>query len=101
MLLRRFELSSDEWEAIRIVSLWLATFQQATTIMSSSKASSSLSQVLAAFLGLRDSIVHNMEDIPQGTHEELRRGLVEARGKLTDYLTKLSSSPYYMWAASA
>src|SRR5262245_32644031 len=82
--MRKHELQDEDWEAIALVALWLKSFRSATTQMSTTK-SPMLSWTHAIFRGLQDSLAENLRSLPQHTPAPLRRGLLKAHRKLSDY----------------
>lgn len=90
-------LSAAEWDAITLVTEWLKPFRDATTRMSAAR-SPTLSTVYVVFRQLEDSILSILSTLPEGTPVELRRGLLNAHRKLSDYYRKFDKSPFYTWA---
>jgi hypothetical protein len=78
---------------------WLKVFRSATTEMSRTKQSM-LSTTHAVFRGLQDHLRLIIKTLPDSTPPRLKRGLLEAHRKLSDYYYKSDESPYYTWAAS-
>lgn len=59
-----------------------------------------LSTVHTIFRGLQDHISEILHKLPDSTLRQLRIGLVEAHGKLSEYYAQSDESPFYTWAAS-
>ncbi|KZP07868.1 hypothetical protein FIBSPDRAFT_914394 [Athelia psychrophila] len=78
--LQAFELSTDDWLAISLVTNWLKSFHSATTQMSTTNT------------GLKQ-----LSELPLSAPPVLKMALVKAHRKLSDYYTKLDDSPYYIW----
>ena len=95
--IRKHELQDEDWDAIEIVALWLKSFRSATTQMSTTKQPM-LSWIHAIFRGLEDSLAANLRSLPNNI-PSLRRGLLKAHRKLSDYYGKSDESPYYTWAS--
>ena len=96
--LRKHELQDEDWEAIALVAQWLKSFRSATTQMSTTKHPM-LSWTHAIFRGLQDSLADSLRLLPNNTPASLRRGLLNAHRKLSDYYRKSDESPYYTWAS--
>lgn len=96
--IRKFELDDTDWETIKMVSDWLKAFRTATTEMSTTKKPM-LSKTLAVFRGLQETIRKILTNLPYSADPCLRRGLVDAHAKLSDYYYKFDESSYYTWAA--
>jgi hypothetical protein len=96
--LRKHELQDEDWEAIKLVAHWLKSFRSATTQMSTTKRPM-LSWTHAIFRGLQDSLAQDLRSLPNNTPPALRRGLLKAHRKLSDYYGKSDESPYYTWAS--
>ncbi|KAJ6573135.1 hypothetical protein DFH09DRAFT_916226, partial [Mycena vulgaris] len=96
--LRQLELSDADWNAIGLVPDWLKVFRSATTDMSRTKHSM-LSVTHAIFRGLQDHLRQIIHDLSDSAPPRLKRGLLEAHRKLSDYYYKSDASPYYLWAA--
>jgi hypothetical protein len=77
---------------------WLQTFREATTQMSTTKRSM-LSTTHAVFRGLQDDIKTILRELPDHVDPVLKKGLIEAHRKLSDYFMKFDKSDYYHWAA--
>jgi hypothetical protein len=92
------ELNSEEWKALNYVKSWLQSFREATVQMSTTKKSM-LSSTHAVFMGLQEEIKEIIKGLPQDVDPALKKGLVEAHRKLSDYFTKFDQSDYYHWAA--
>ncbi|KAJ3004761.1 hypothetical protein NUW54_g4661 [Trametes sanguinea] len=96
--LRSFEMASDDWEAIEIVTQWLRLYRDATTEMSTTKQAT-LSEVHTVFKGLQDHVRACLRDLPSGAAPALRTGLLAAHQKLSDYYFIYNGSPFYTWAS--
>jgi hypothetical protein len=96
--LRKHELQDEDWEAIALVAQWLKSFRSATTQMSTTKRPM-LSSTHAIFRGLQDSLTESLRSLPNDTPTLLRRALLNAHRKLSDYYGKSDESPYYTWAS--
>lgn len=96
--LRNDELSEADWKAISLVSDWLKSFRLATTQMSATKTPM-LSTTLAIFRGLQHSLKDILRKLPNDIAPEIKKGLVDAHYKLSDYFTKFDESPFYTWSA--
>ena len=96
--LRKHELQDEDWEAIALVAQWLKSFRSATTQMSTTKRPM-LSSTHAIFRGLQDSLADSLRSLPNDTPTLLRRALLNAHRKLSDYYGKSDESPYYTWAS--
>jgi len=92
------ELNSNKWKALNYVKSWLQSFWEATVQMSTTKKSM-LSSTHAVFMGLQEEIKEIIKGLPQDVDPALKKGLVEAHWKLSDYFTKFDQSDYYHWAA--
>lgn len=95
--LRHLELSSTEWDAIKIITDWLLLFRQATEHMSSTKQVT-LSAVHAVFHSLQDHLKASIRKLPDDAPAQIRTGLIKAYTKLADYHSHFDQSPYYLWA---
>jgi hypothetical protein len=96
--LHAFEISSADWESIKLVTSWLKSFRQATTEMSATKVPM-LSTTHAIFRGLQDDIKTILRDLPNSVSPKIKLGLVDAHRKLSDYYYRFDESPFYTWAA--
>ena len=96
--LGQFELSPEDWEAIRLVTNWLEKFQSATIQMSATKHAT-LSSIHAIFRGLQEQLQEDIASLPQTTPSRLCTTLINAHLKLSDYYYKFDQSPYYIWAS--
>lgn len=96
--LRDLELSDADWKAIELVTEWLKVFRAATTEMSRTKKPM-LSSTHAIFRGLQEHLRNILRNLPSSVPSRLKRGLLEAHRKLSDYYYKSDESPYYTWAA--
>jgi len=96
--LRKFEMHSEDWDAITLVTQWLKSFRSATTQMSTTKQSM-LSSAHAIFRGLQESLRESLRTLPNNVPARLKLGLTRAHRKLSDYYGKLDDSPYYTWSS--
>ena len=96
--LRKYELQDEDWEAIALVAQWLKSFRSATTQMSTTKRPM-LSSTHTIFQGLQDSLAESLRSLPYNTPALLRKALLNAHRKLSDYYGKFDESPYYTWAS--
>jgi hypothetical protein len=96
--LRKYEMHSDDWNAIALVAQWLKSFRSATTQMSATKRSM-LSSTHAIFRGLQESLQESIRTLPNNVPNRLKIGLTKAHRKLSDYYGKMDDSPYYTWAS--
>ncbi|KAF8065127.1 hypothetical protein FPV67DRAFT_1373373, partial [Lyophyllum atratum] len=69
-------------------------FRAATTQMSATKTPM-VSTTHAIFRGLQDDLKTILRDLPAGVAPEIKQGLTDAHGKLSDYYTKFDESPFY------
>ncbi|KAI0063037.1 hypothetical protein BV25DRAFT_1803098, partial [Artomyces pyxidatus] len=92
-----YEMTSGDWEAVKLVMQWLYMFRQATTQMSSTSCPT-LSSVHAVFRGLQDEVKQALSSIPSSAPPQLLQGLIAAHQKLSDYYTTFDVSPYYLWS---
>jgi hypothetical protein len=92
------ELSSADWESIKLVASWLKSFRSATTEMSTTKFPM-LSTTHAIFRGLQDDIKDILRGLPDSVSPKIKLGLTDAHRKLSDYYYKFDESPFYTWAA--
>jgi hypothetical protein len=92
------ELSSADWESIKLVASWLKSFRSATTEMSTTKFPI-LSTTHAIFRGLQDDIKDILRGLPDSVSPKIKLGLTDAHRKLSDYYYKFDESPFYTWAA--
>ncbi|KAI3603582.1 transposase-like protein [Moniliophthora roreri] len=95
--LRPFELSSLDWEAIRLVTGWLKSFRSTTTQMSATKTAT-ISFTHAIFRSLQADVCDALKSLPPH-HATLRSTLLKAHRKLSDYYYRFDSSPLYLWAS--
>ncbi|KAJ7689839.1 hypothetical protein B0H17DRAFT_890972, partial [Mycena rosella] len=72
--------------------------RSATTEMSRTKRPM-LSSTHAIFRGLQDHLRQIIRNLPNYAPTRLKRGLLEAHRKLSDYYHKSDESPYHTWAA--
>jgi hypothetical protein len=93
-----YSLSSEEWEAIELITTWLKSFRAATTQMSATHTPM-LSMTLAIFRGLQEDLRDTLRDLPDTASPSLKKGLVDAHLKLSDYYYKIDASPYYLWSS--
>ena len=96
--LHTLELSTTDWESIKLVASWLKSFRSATTEMSATKVPM-LSTTHAIFRGLQDDIKNILYDLPNSVSPKIKLGLMEAHRKLSDYYYQFDASPFYTWAA--
>jgi predicted DNA-binding protein (UPF0251 family) len=96
--IRPFELSQEDWEAIKLVAQWLKAFRSATTQMSITKRSM-LSSTHTIFRGLQESLRTSLRNIPPTAPSRLKRTLVNAHKKLSDYYSVFDESPFCLWAS--
>lgn len=96
--LHQYELSTEDWDAISMVTSWLKSFHSATTQMSTTKVPM-LSTTHAIFRGLQDDIKNIIRNLPSTVSPSIKCGLVDAHKKLSDYYHKYDDSPFYTWAA--
>jgi hypothetical protein len=96
--LRKYEMYSEDWDAIILVARWLKSFRSATTQMSGTKRSM-LSSTHAIFRGLQESLRESLRTLPDNTPARLKLGLTRAHRKLSDYYGKIDDSPYYTWSS--
>jgi hypothetical protein len=92
------ELSKEDWDAITIVTNWLHAFREATTQMSSTKKSM-LSTTHAVFRGLQEELQKAIASLPETVNPNIKKGLLDAHRKLSDYYHSFDQSPFYTWAA--
>ncbi|TDL15320.1 hypothetical protein BD410DRAFT_732882, partial [Rickenella mellea] len=97
--LRKFELSSADRDAIKMVFGWFQCFRDATTQMSATKHST-LSSVRCPQRFARSS-PQTLRDLPSTAPLELKDGLLQAQRKLPDYFSTFDASPYYTWSSRA
>ncbi|SJL18443.1 uncharacterized protein ARMOST_22032 [Armillaria ostoyae] len=96
--LQQYELLTNDWEAISMVTDWLKHFRAATVEMSTTHKPM-LSTVHAVFRGLQRHLKGILASLPDHTPPEIKKGLLEVHRKLSDYYYKFDESPYYTWAA--
>ena len=96
--LHALELSNADWESIKLVALWLKSFQSATTEMSTTKYPM-LSTTHAIFRVLQDDIKDILRSLPNSVSPRIKLGLTDAHRKLSDYYYQYDVSPFYTWAA--
>jgi hypothetical protein len=96
--LRAHELSKAEWDALTLVTKWLKYFRSATTQMSTTEQPM-LSTTHAIFRGLQQHLKQAITELLSTADPALRKGLVDAHLKLSDYYTKFDQSRYYLWAS--
>jgi hypothetical protein len=90
------ELSTEDWDAIRLITQWLKTFWSTTMQMSLMKCST-LSSTHAIFCGLQESVHGFIWDLPNDAPPHFRAALLSCHQKLSDYYYKFDESPYYVW----
>jgi hypothetical protein len=95
---RNCELTNQDWDTICHVCEWLKYFRDATTQMSATKQCT-LSSTHAVFKGLQDSLALNLKQLPAYAPPQLRRALLQAHEKLSDYFFKFDQSPFPVWAS--
>ncbi len=88
----------NDWDTIAMVTDWLKHFRAATVEMSVTKKPM-LSTVHAVFHGLQRHLKGILTGLPDHTPPKIKKGLLEAYQKLSDYYYKFDESPYYTWAA--
>ena len=98
LYLCQYSLSNEEWEVIELVSKWLKSFHAATTQMSAT-CMPMLSTTHAVFCGLQDDIRTILRDLPDTASPSLKKGLMDAHLKLSDYYYKINASPFYLWSS--
>ena len=96
--LHQYELSTEDWDTISMVTSWLKSFCSATTQMSTTKVPM-LSTTHAIFHGLQDDIKNTIRNLPSIVSPSIKHGLVDVHTKLSDYYHKYDDSPFYTWAA--
>lgn len=96
--LRKYELSSEDWDAVKLVTGWLKSFRSATTQMSATKTTT-LSSTHAIFRGLQEDVRKAIAGLPQTAPVRIRDALLAAHLKLSDYYYKFDESPFYVWAS--
>ncbi|KAF8523488.1 hypothetical protein BU17DRAFT_43709 [Hysterangium stoloniferum] len=96
--LHPYELSDEDWSSITMVSSWLKSFCSATTQMSATKAPM-LSTTPAVFCGLQDDIKTILCSLATNVSPVIKKGLLDAHEKLSEYYYKYDESPFYTWAA--
>ncbi|KAJ7088226.1 hypothetical protein C8R43DRAFT_863413, partial [Mycena crocata] len=89
------EISDVEWTALKLVTEWLMYFRSATTQMSATKQPV-LSTTHAMFRGLEQQLKDTLKKLPPSTDPALKKGLIEAHTKLSDYYAKFDESRYYL-----
>jgi division protein CdvB (Snf7/Vps24/ESCRT-III family) len=58
-----------------------------------------LSSTHAMFRTIQQDLKNAIANLPEKADPALRKGLVEAHLKLSEYYTKFDQSRYYLWAA--
>jgi hypothetical protein len=96
--LKQYELTSDDWNAIKLVYRWLKALSSATTQMSTTKKSM-LSSTQAIFWGLQESLQNSLRELLNNAPPHLKQALVKAHHQLSEYYTKFDKSPYYIWSS--
>ena len=94
----KFEMHTNDWDAITLVTQWLKTFWSATTQMSTMKLLM-LSSAHAIFHGLQESLCESLHTLPNNTLPWLKLGLMRANWKLSDYFGKFDDLPFYTWSS--
>ena len=49
------------------------------------------------FRGLQEDICNILSDLPDTALPSLKKGLMDAHLKLSDYYYKIDASPFYLW----
>ncbi|KAF8992769.1 hypothetical protein BDQ17DRAFT_1456193 [Cyathus striatus] len=96
--LRPLALTEDDWVSVNIVSTWLVKFHRATTQMLATKQPM-LSSTHAVFRGLQDQLKAALCTLPDTSPPQIKKGILNAHRKLSDYYYKFNQSPFYTWAA--
>ena len=96
----KFEMHTNDWDAIALVAQWLKSFRSATTQMSTTKRPM-LSLTHVIYRGLQESLCESLRNLPNNTLPQLKLGLLRAHQKLSDYYNKIDDSPYYIWSSCA
>ena len=94
----QYFLSNEEWQAIELVANWLKSFHVVTTQMSATHTPM-LSTTHAIFCGLQDDIHDILSNLPDIVLPSLKKGLMDAHLKLSDYYYKIDASPFYLWSS--
>jgi hypothetical protein len=94
----QYSLPNEEWEAIELVANWLKSFRAATTQISAT-LTPMLSRTHAVFHGLQEDIRNILSDLPDTASPSLKKGLMDAHLKLSDYYYKIDASPFYLWSS--
>ncbi len=94
-----YDLTEGDWASIDLICGWLRLFRAATTQMSTTRKPM-LSTTHAIFRGLQDNLRNILSGLPNTVSPSIRRGIMLAHRKLSDYFTKFDECPYYTWAAS-
>ncbi len=92
------EMSASDWDNVSMVMGWLKTFRFTMTEMSTSKKPM-LSTMHAVFRGIQDEIKSILTHLPNSTPPEIKKGLMDAHLKLSDYYYKFDESSFYIWSA--
>ena len=58
-----------------------------------------LSTTLAIFHGLQQHIQQILHELPDTAPPQLKKGLLDAHLKLSEYYYRFDQSPFYTWAA--
>lgn len=95
--LMEFDLTAVDWQAIELISRWLYLFREATTQMSATQHNT-LASVHGIFIGLQEEVKRQLLNLPITTPPELRKALLSAYCKLSDYFFMIDQSPFYLWA---
>ncbi len=94
----QYALSNEDWNNLKLLKDWLCLFREASTQMSTT-SSPMLSTTHAIFRGLQDELKSILRSLPDDVSPELKRALLNAHRKLSDYFYKFDLSPYPLWAA--
>lgn len=58
-----------------------------------------LSTTHAIFRGLQEDLRDTLGALPDAVSPSLKKGLMDAHLKLSDYYYKIDESPYYLWSS--
>jgi hypothetical protein len=92
--LQRYELTSDDCNAIEFVYRWLKAFRSATIQMLTKQSSTQ-----AIFRRLQELLQNSLRESPNNAPPRLKQALVKAHRQLSEYYTKCGESPYYIWSS--